>query len=72
MPRAAPDHANPLAVLTTRELLANRAMARKRRKGSALVARIDAELDRRRGLKADRLYGGLPPIPALDETGWRN
>ena len=65
-----PDALNPLGVLTTRELLVNRAMARRRMKASstALSARIDAELERRRRLKADRLFGDVPPIGALDET----
>ena len=75
MPRVTPDVLNPLAVFTTRELLANRAMLRKRRRrrgGAApLLARIEAELERRQSAKAARLFVSVPPIPALDETsGW--
>ncbi|MEM9734106.1 MAG: hypothetical protein AAF903_11570 [Pseudomonadota bacterium] len=69
-----PDPNNPLAQLTHRELLANRAMARRaakrgrnRAKSEALVEAIEAELERRRTLRADRIFNGLPSIAALDE-----
>ncbi len=66
------DPANPLSVLTYRELLANRAMARKRLRGrpgaAGMVARIDAELERRRELRGTVLFRSVPSIVALDET----
>ncbi len=67
------DPENPLSVLTYRELLANRAMARKRLRrksgAAAMVARIDAELERRRELRGNLLFRSVPSIAALDVTG---
>ncbi|MEL7229195.1 MAG: hypothetical protein AAGK38_04730 [Pseudomonadota bacterium] len=69
-----PDPDNPLAQLTHRELLANRAMARRaakrgrnKERSQALVQTIEAELDRRRTLRAERIFSGLPSIAALDD-----
>ena len=72
MPRSTVDPDNPLACFTYRELLANRAMARKRRRAGHLVARIDAELERRRCARGDHILAGLPSIPVLDGTGRRD
>ncbi|EFL89639.1 hypothetical protein [Ahrensia sp. R2A130] len=62
-----------LSHLTFRELLANRARARRavsrgrnRASSQRLLSEIEAELESRKQRKADRLYGGLPRIAALD------
>ncbi|MDA8870367.1 hypothetical protein N9H93_03170 [Rhizobiaceae bacterium] len=70
MPKATVDPDNPLACFTHRELLANRAMLRKRgKRGGALLARIETELERRRFARGDAIFAGLTPIPVLDDTG---
>ncbi|MEN0041764.1 MAG: hypothetical protein AAF764_10605 [Pseudomonadota bacterium] len=68
------DQTSALQHLTYRELLANRAKARRavsrgrnRSASQRLLSDIEAELDRRRQRKADRLYSGLPRIAALDD-----
>jgi len=65
---------NALEHFTFRELLVNKAMAqravkrgRKKPENEFLILRIEAELNRRRELKWNRLHAELPPVPALDE-----
>ena len=68
------DMAGPgLEHLTWRELMANRAMARSavrrgrnRVRSEALARRIEAEIERRRLRRRDRLVASVPSIPALD------
>ena len=60
--------------LTWRELMGARAMARgavRRGRNTArskqLLQRIEAEIERRRRTRRDRLYSSVPSIAALDE-----
>ena len=65
--------ASAMPHLTWRELMTSRAMARRagargrnRGRSEALRARIEAEIERRRLFRRDRLHASVPRIPGLD------
>ena len=69
-----PREPSRLGHLTFRELLANRVKVRRaisrgrnRTSSKQLLLEIETELEARKKRKADRIYGRLPRIAALDD-----